>query len=77
MKRDVVVAMPSPMWAHALGLASELGHDLERDVIQPALLEYVKIQADLRGRRLARCPACNATTLEGECLSCGFVAPRT
>lgn len=74
MKRDVIMSVPSPLWTHASQLAAELGHHLDRDVVEPALLDYVRIQAEVLGRVLGRCSACNATTLDGECVECGWKA---
>ena len=72
MKTDVILSIPSPTWKRAVDFATQLGHDLERDVLAPAILEYVKIQADVGGYSTGRCSACNATTVDGECLECGW-----
>lgn len=74
MLKDVVVSIPSTMWARALEFAGQAGHDVERDVVVPAVLEYVKIQADIARRNFDRCSACNATSVDGECLECGWTA---
>ena len=71
----VTVAVPSAMWRRAVELAAEAGHCLDRDVLVPALLEYVKLQADLRGHRRSKCAACYATTVDGECAECGRSTP--
>jgi hypothetical protein len=70
-KVDAVLAFPAPLWRLARECALAEGHDIERDILAPALLEYLKIQAEARGITLSRCPACNATTIEGECVECG------
>ena len=72
----VTVAVPSTMWRRATQLAAEAGHCLDRDVLTPVLLEYVKIQAELRGHKLDKCHACDVTTVDGECLECGWTSPR-
>jgi hypothetical protein len=71
----VTVAVPSPMWRRAAEFAAEAGHSLDRDVWTPALLEYIKIQADLGGYKLGKCAACNVTTVDGECVECGWTNP--
>ena len=76
MRNDVVVSMPSAMWRRAVELASRMGHDLERDVLTPAVLDYVKIQVEVTGGSLGRCSACNATTVDDECLDCGRITAR-
>lgn len=74
MKTDVLLSIPEPMWRRALEFATRTGHDIEREVVIPAVLEYVKVQADVRGYKLGRCAACNVTTVDSECLECGWVA---
>lgn len=72
----VTAAVPFVMWRRATEFAAEAGHSLDRDVLVPALLEYIKIQADLGGRKLGKCAACNVTTIDGECVECGWTSPR-
>lgn len=75
--RLVTVAVPSVMWRRAREFAAAAGHCLDRDVLAPVLLEYVKLQADLRGHKLEKCAACNVSTVDGECLECGWTSPRS
>jgi len=75
--RLVTVAVPVVMWRRAMEFAAEGGHCLDRDVLAPALLEYVKLQAELRGQKLGKCAACNVTAVDGECLECGWTRPRS
>jgi hypothetical protein len=73
-KMDISVSVPEVLWKRAVQFALEGGHDIERDVLVPALFEYVKVQADARGREIGRCSSCNNLTIEGQCLECGWVA---
>lgn len=56
------------LWERAQRYAGEAGHDVARDVVGSALLEYVKVQAEVRGETVGRCSACNATTIDRVCL---------
>lgn len=73
----VTVAVPSALWDKASKLAAEAGHCLDSDVLGPALLDYIKVQAAVRGYTLGKCAACNVTTVEGECVECGWTSVRS
>lgn len=68
----VTVYIAPSLWEQANTYAGKAGHDIQRDVVAPALLEYAKVQADARGDKMGRCGACNATTIDGQCLDCGW-----